>query len=122
MENSDVIKMEIDESDHVEMIEVDETPDGTFYRNVVLEMILRGLHVTREVCDLRFALFLQAAYYYLSSDEEDHLLQPFPYCFYDKSTKSHRYDELWICLSGLPSLGKINVRIFASTAHYGGND
>lgn len=87
--------------------------DVMFYRDAILEIILWGQHIAREVCELRLELFLKAAdCYYNTKNANRELLEPFPSCFFDSVTKERRYDELSLCISSLPNLDEIQVNIF----------
>lgn len=79
-------------------------------RQTVLEIILEGRHIPREVYELRYSLFLRAANHYFTKPTPRELLEPFPTCFYDFTTKTRRYDDLKACVQSIPSLNAINVR------------
>lgn len=88
--------------------------DVTFYRDAVLEIVLSEKHIAREVYELRLTLFLRAASVYFNQMHK--VLEPFPSCFFDRITKSRRYDELKLCLSGMPNIREINVRFNVTLA------
>lgn len=83
--------------------------DVIFYRDVVLEIILGGKHIPREVYQLRFTLFLEAANAHFNRQCE--VLEPFPPCFFE--IPNRKYDELRLCISSIPNLSTMNVRIFS---------
>lgn len=86
--------------------------DVVFFRDTVLEIILGGKHIEREVCELRYNLFLRAASFYFNQNKPNcEVLEPFPNCFYDFAKKQRLYDELKLCISGIPYLSEMNVRI-----------
>lgn len=92
--------------------ELDKMLDVSFYRDTVIDIIVCGLHIRREVYELRYTLFIRAVNFHTNGGDERPHLHPFPYCFYENCTKLPRYDELRLCLANLPSLSQINVRIF----------
>ncbi|XP_037042483.1 protein mono-ADP-ribosyltransferase PARP16-like isoform X2 [Bradysia coprophila] len=79
-------------------------------RQTVLEIVLDGLHIPREVYELRYCLFLRAAnkYFYHAGSRE--LLEPFPTCFYDFATKTRLYEALEASVAKIPKLKDINNR------------
>lgn len=87
------------------------TMDVIFWRDTVLEIILSGKHISPEVYQLRFNLFLRAASRCFSVGKENReVLEPFPYFFYDCVTKQRNYDELKSCILSIPQLSQITVR------------
>lgn len=90
---------------------IDPSDDIMANRQTVLEIVLSGLHIPREVYELRYSLFLRAANRYYGTVNPRELIEPFPSCFYDISTKSRRYDDLRQCISQLPSLEQMKVKI-----------
>lgn len=84
--------------------------DVTFYRDSVLEIILSGKHFAREVCELRYSLFLRAAnFYFGQANGSSEVCEPFPHCFFDFPTKTRRYDELRDCIATILELSEITV-------------
>ncbi|KAJ6649443.1 Protein mono-ADP-ribosyltransferase PARP16 [Pseudolycoriella hygida] len=78
----------------------------------VLEIVVDGLHVPREVYELRYSLFISAANRYFRKDENrSEVLEPFPTCFYDFTTKTRLNDSLKQCISSIPKLSEINYTI-----------
>ncbi len=87
--------------------------DVEFYRDAVFEIVLNGLHIPREVCELRYHLFRRAAHVYFHLPERNcEVIEPFPTCFFDFRTKLRRYDDLKLCIEKLPELSEINVSFF----------
>lgn len=88
------------------------------FRDGVLEIIVSGLHVPREVYELRFILFLRAYFHQRKATlpdqpqytEKPDVLKPFPFCFYDTKQKQTLHDELERCILSIPNLKEINVR------------
>lgn len=88
--------------------------DVTFYRDAVLEIVLGGHHITREVCELRLNLFIRAAnHYFKTKNVKCEVLEPFPICFYDRVTKTRRYDDLQSCIQSIPTLSEIRVCVLS---------
>lgn len=88
--------------------------DVTYYRDAVLQIIVSGQHIAREVYELRLTLFLQAANSYFNHKYE--VLEPFPYCFFDTARNLRRLDELQACVTSIEELRAINVRVFIFNA------
>lgn len=85
--------------------------DVLFRRETVLEIILSGKHISPEVYQLRFHLFLRAAKCCFDvRQKRREVLEPFPYFFYDRDTKQRNYDELESCILSIPQLSTITVR------------
>lgn len=84
--------------------------DVTYYQDAVLEIIVSGQHIAREVYELRLTLFVQAANCYFNRKHE--VLEPFPSCFFDTASNSRRHDELQACVTSIQELRAINVRVF----------
>lgn len=95
------------------MLEVEQELDVTYYRDEVLKIIVNGQNIAREVYELRLTLFLRAAKCYF--DRQYAVLEPFPSCFFDKRQKIRLYDELKVCISNIPDVRTIDVRIFHFT-------
>lgn len=90
--------------------------DVLFYRDAVCEIILEGQHFSREVCALRYDLFIHAAKRFFNNKATHfEVLEPFPHCFYDFATKTRRYKEFEECIATLPQLGDIDVSICQSS-------
>lgn len=87
--------------------------DVNFYRDAVLEIVLSGQHIAREVYELRCSLYLRAANYSYSqgTKKSDLVFEPFPHCFFDFATKTRRYKELWECISNIPDLSSFSVSL-----------
>lgn len=79
-------------------------------RETVLEIVLKGLHIPREVYELRYSLFLRATRFYFSTKRTSEVLEPFPTCLYDFATKTRLYDDLENFVDEIPQLKDINVR------------
>ncbi|KAG4069031.1 hypothetical protein HA402_008342 [Bradysia odoriphaga] len=77
---------------------MDNTADN---RQIVLEIVLYGLHIPPEVYKLRYDLFLKAAKFHFRCSTPSEVLEPFPNCFYDTETKTRRYDELKECVENI---------------------
>ncbi|KAG4066013.1 hypothetical protein HA402_001260 [Bradysia odoriphaga] len=82
--------------------------DVIINRQTVLEVVLEGLHIPREVYELRYYLFLRAANRYFNDGGTSELLEPFPTCFYDFATKTRRYEALQASVTKIPKLSDIN--------------
>lgn len=85
--------------------------DAEDYRQIILEIVLSGKHVSHKVYKLRLLLFIRAANYYYFQ-KQNQCLEPFPSCFFDPVTKSRRYDDLRTHISNIPPLDAIQVKIF----------
>lgn len=93
--------------------------DVNFYRDAVLQIILSGKHIAREVCELRYNLFCRAAHFYFGeANRSSEVCEPFPHCFFDFPTKTRRYDELSDCIANIPELSDITVSFFFVFARY----
>lgn len=91
-------------------ISMEKMLDINFYRDAVLE-ILGGKHIARGVCTLRLNLFCRAAQSFFEEENQTNreLLEPFPSCFFDCTSKQRRYDDLSDCIASIPPLNEIKV-------------
>jgi len=72
--------------------------EGEELRNLVLEILKSPS--AKEMCSLRMELFMAAAL----SPNADACLVPFPFCFFDRVTKTKRLDHLRAKLTQVPKL------------------
>lgn len=77
------------------------------YRQIVLE-ILSGKHVSQPVARLRLLLFIRAAIFYYSQNQNQ-CLEPFPSCFFDRVTNTRLYEDLRTHILNVPQLDTIQV-------------
>lgn len=84
--------------------------DAEDYRQIVLEIILSGKHVSEAVAKLRLLLFFRAANYYYSHNQTQ-CLEPFPSCFFASVTNTRMYDDLKTHICNIPQLDTIKVKI-----------
>lgn len=82
------------------------------YRLIVIEIIVHGKYVSKEVYELRLSLFIHAANCYFQSNYQNTCLEPFPSCFFDQDTKLRRYDDLEYYISTIPQLTDFSVSDF----------
>lgn len=80
-------------------------------KQLVLEILWDGKHLTRFVCELRLTLFVCAL---KVADTRPVCLMPFPYCFYDRKTNTKDIDSLNKHINSLPRLDDIKVKIIYS--------
>jgi len=95
-------------SDAYDYLDSQSVVDSFDYRQIVLEIILQGHHVSKDVYELRLSLFIQAANYYF--EHGGACLEPFPSCFFDQFTKTRKYNDLKKHILTIPPLTSDWVR------------